>query len=53
MPKLSSTLQSALELMTLDGHHSDKLTNEEYSHESALNYHRSTPKLTVAEAALI
>jgi hypothetical protein len=37
--------------MTLEGHQSDKLTDEEYSHQSILNCRQSTPKLTVAEAA--
>jgi hypothetical protein len=50
MPRLSSTLQSTLELMTLEGHQSDKLTDEDISHQSTLNCHQSTPKLTVAEA---
>jgi hypothetical protein len=36
--------------MTLGGHQSDKLTDEDISHQSTLNCHQSTPKLTVAEA---
>jgi hypothetical protein len=36
--------------MILGGHQSDKLTDEDISHQSTLNCRRSTPKVTVAEA---
>jgi hypothetical protein len=39
-----------LRLSGHDGHQSDKLTDEDISHQSTLNCHQSTPKLTVAEA---
>jgi hypothetical protein len=50
MPGLLSTLRSTLELMTLEDNRTDKLTDEDFSHQSTLNCHQSTPKLTVAEA---
>jgi hypothetical protein len=36
--------------MTSEGHQSDKLTDENISHQLTLSCHQSTPKLTVAEA---
>jgi hypothetical protein len=39
-------------LITLGDHQSDKLTDEDISHQSTLNCQQSTPKLTVAEADL-
>jgi hypothetical protein len=37
--------------MTIEGHQSDKLTDEDISHPSTLNCHQSTPKLTVRGGA--